>query len=59
MNSLQIAAEIITASKIAKTLADLDAAGTDAGFAVLSRPVEIWRAGQDKTTNIYVIDIMA
>jgi hypothetical protein len=54
---LQIAAEIIAASKIAKTLADLDGAGTDVEFAVLFRMVEIWRAGWDKTTNTYVIDV--
>jgi hypothetical protein len=54
---LQIAAEIITASKIAKTLADLDGAGTDVEFAVLFRMVEIWRASRNKTANPYVIVI--
>jgi len=47
---LQIAAEIITASKIAKTLADLDGAGTDVEFAVLFRMVEIWRARRDSNS---------
>jgi hypothetical protein len=54
---LKMAAEIITAGKIAKTLADLDGAGTDAGFAVLFRMVEIWRASQNKTANTYVIEV--
>lgn len=31
--------------------------GAGAGFAVLSRPVEIWRARQNKTANPYVIEI--
>jgi hypothetical protein len=31
--------------------------GTDAGFAVLSLPVEIWRASRNKTANPYVIEI--